>query len=114
MNHETWRKINKNDITPSEDKVERIVNGKHDDEWLSSNKNLDEDFKDELKHDEPTMKTPVKKALEVKDERIRFKACDELDWALKMIIEITWSSGNQYEQVRIKDMIWWTSSRQKN
>ena len=43
-------------------------------------------------------------------KRIRFKACDELDGAWNDKIEITWSSGKQDEQLRTKDMIWWTSS----
>ena len=35
------------------DKVERIAIGMHDEECLISNKNVDEDFEDELNDDEP-------------------------------------------------------------
>jgi len=48
---------------------------------LSSNKNLDEDFEDELNHDEPPRRTPVIKHEKWKMKKMRFKACDELDGA---------------------------------
>ena len=75
---------------------------------MSSNKNLDEDFKDELKHDEPPWRTPVRKAWEVKDEKNMNQGLRWIDWAWNDMIEI--SSGKQDEQLRTENMIWWTSS----
>ena len=58
-----------------------------EEEYLSSNKNLDEDFEDEL-NDEPPWRTPVTKGWEVKDKKNKIEACDELDGALNGMIEI--------------------------
>ena len=67
MKHEG---IVKNDITPSEKVREKELHFKmQEEEYLSSNKNLDEDFKDELKWWWTTMRTPVMREWEVKDEK---------------------------------------------
>ena len=54
MKHEG---IVKNDITPSEKIREKELHFKmQEEEYLSSNKNVDEDFEDELNDDEPPWK----------------------------------------------------------
>ena len=82
MKHEG--KLSKMAYPLSNNKVERIALGKHDEECLSSNKNLDEDFKDELKHDE-TWRTPVMKAWEVEDEKNKIQGMRWIRWSFEMI-----------------------------
>ena len=57
----------------------------HDEECLSSNKNLDEDFEDELNDDEPPWRTPVMKAWEVKDEKNKIQGLRWIRWSFEMI-----------------------------
>ena len=85
-----------------------------DEECLSSNKNVDEDFKDELNDDEPLWRTPVMKAWEVKDEKNKIQGLWWIRWSWNDIIEIAWSSGKQDEQLRTKNKILWTSSGERD